>query len=94
MGTVCSTHGGMRNVYRNFVENLEGKESLGQPIRKNNINIIKILNKQGAHLSGQGYGTLSVSTKLECLGLTQGGRMSHQLSDQTLQKSSLLVYRD
>jgi hypothetical protein len=24
MGTVCSTHGGMENVYRNFVENPEG----------------------------------------------------------------------
>jgi hypothetical protein len=27
MGTVCSTHGGMRNVYRIFVENPEGTRS-------------------------------------------------------------------
>jgi hypothetical protein len=30
MGTFCSTHGGMRNLYRIFVENSEGTRSLGR----------------------------------------------------------------
>jgi hypothetical protein len=30
IGTVCSTHGGMRNVYRIFVENPEGTTSSGR----------------------------------------------------------------